>query len=616
MNPALSRNCKFLRLDASRRSQIRSCIHGPPEEVSLKYLALLLPIAAFSQNYEIEKIVLSSKRALNEDAYIGDVETITDFTSTGSDKVLDELIQLPGVSISQSGAPGQQAAIYIRGSEARHVLVLIDGVRVNDPSNTDKFYNGALLNLGDIEKIEVLKGSQTLLYGSEAMGGVINVITKKGAARNFVSAFTGFSNGLDLDHTLVGDTTLFHLHLQHEKSEGISAAKNGDEKDGFENKGATLNFSKSFGKNFEGDWTYKVLDQFVETDTTDINWIPVDSDEDYSHSTQQIFSQKLDYKKSDYAVTYLLGGNKMDRYNKAFGSVYNFNAKEMTNELHFKKETQNGSYLLGIENLSQTFSQSGVEDKFAGLTSLLFIKDASQGDWFWQYGARAAYHTEYESVFSPSFGVGKKFGGKKSLSLNYQRGFKSPTLYQLYGPDFGNTELDPETNDYVDLNFKQGEEFEASLFYNKIDGFIQYDMNEGYINSIYMEMMGLEAQSRFQFGRSSLVPGLFLAKYNLPGNEKVLRRPEQKATLSFERKIRDNQRLILDLVWVGERFDNLAGEKKTLDPYDVADLHYEIRMDDVLLNFGAENLFGKVYEEAYGYSVQPFTAYFKAKYYY
>ncbi len=159
-------------------------------------------IFVYSQAFELDKIVVGSKRDMTSEEIITGVDALEGFDEKPQGKVLDELTSLPGVSITQSGAPGQQSAIFIRGSEARHVLVIVDGVRMNDPSNTEKFFNASLLNLSDVEKIEVLKGSQTLLYGSEAIGGVINIVTKKGAGRNWVSASSGFCQGLSIDHTV------------------------------------------------------------------------------------------------------------------------------------------------------------------------------------------------------------------------------------------------------------------------------------------------------------------------------------------------------------------------------------------------------------------------------
>ena len=101
----------------------------------MKFILFLLPLFANAQTHRLESVIVGSKRVVDQDKFTTDVESITEFSHSGNEKVLDSLESLPGVSINQSGAPGQQASIRIRGSEDRHVLVLIDGIRVNDPSS-------------------------------------------------------------------------------------------------------------------------------------------------------------------------------------------------------------------------------------------------------------------------------------------------------------------------------------------------------------------------------------------------------------------------------------------------------------------------------------------------
>lgn len=578
---------------------------------SIFIFLFIFPQILIAETYELEKVVVGSKREMRSDEIVSGVDTLEDFQGKAQSKVIDELSTLPGISITQSGAPGQQSAIFIRGSEARHVLVIVDGVRMNDPSNTEKFFNASLLNLSDIEKIEVLKGSQSLLYGSEAIAGVINIVTKKGGTKNWVSATSGFSRGLALDNTLLFDKGLFHINAYHEESEGVSAATSGDEKDGFENKGVTINGSYAFSKRWEGDWTYKVLDQFVETDGIDSNDVPVDALGDYSKSVQQIFSLKLKRRGEEWDFDYLIAGNLIGRNNKVSGEVYNFNAIEASNELHWTKKTSTSNFLLGLENDSESFEQSGLDRKFAGLTSAVFIGDNFFGKWSAHYGIRAAYHTQYEEAFSPAIGISKRIG-ERTVGINYQRGFKSPTLYQLYGPDLGsfkvgNTDLDPETSDYIELSSKE-ENLELSLFYNKIDDFIQYDSSSGYINSSWIQTLGGELSFFRSLGKHTLKAGIFLAQYELSEGEKALRKPSEKATLNYNYQLGASETLSATYMWRGASFDNVNGELDVLEAFDTVDISYLVKdADRAQARIFIENVFNKTYETAYGYSNQPIT---------
>src|SRR5918997_6510536 len=108
------------------------------------------------------------------------VITAEEIAKSSARDVADLLRQSPGVTVTQNGGPGQIQTVSLRGGEVRHTLVLVDGIRVNDPSSTGREFDFSTLVLADVERIEVLRGPQSALYGSDAMGGVINIITKRG----------------------------------------------------------------------------------------------------------------------------------------------------------------------------------------------------------------------------------------------------------------------------------------------------------------------------------------------------------------------------------------------------------------------------------------------------
>lgn len=129
-------------------------------------------------------IVLTPNRspvAIQRSGSAIDVVTAQEIARTGAGGVVDALRLVPGLSITQNGGPAGTASVRIRGGGVRHTLVLIDGVRMNDPSVTAGEFDFGMLSPTDIERIEVLRGPQSALYGSDAMGGVINIITRRGS---------------------------------------------------------------------------------------------------------------------------------------------------------------------------------------------------------------------------------------------------------------------------------------------------------------------------------------------------------------------------------------------------------------------------------------------------
>ena len=97
--------------------------------------------------------------------------------------IVDVLKEIPGLSITQLGGPGKQTSVFLRGTNSNHTLVILDGVKMNDPSSPSNAFDFSSLNVYDISRIEVVRGSQSTLYGSDAIGGVINIITKKGSGK-------------------------------------------------------------------------------------------------------------------------------------------------------------------------------------------------------------------------------------------------------------------------------------------------------------------------------------------------------------------------------------------------------------------------------------------------
>lgn len=188
---------------------------------------------------------------------------------------IDALRSLPGITVSQNGPFGGQALVSIRGAAPEQTLVLIDGVIVNDPSNAGASFNFSSLDPYDIERIEVLRGPQSTLYGSQAIGGVVNIITKRGTGPTQVSGFveTGSYNTLRAGATVSGEEgqTDYRLSLSGNRTNGISKAdenQGNTEEDGFKSYTIGGTVGSNLTEEFRAEGSLRYSDSRSEFDAT------------------------------------------------------------------------------------------------------------------------------------------------------------------------------------------------------------------------------------------------------------------------------------------------------------------------------------------------------------
>lgn len=580
------------------------------------FLILLLPILANAQ-IQTNTVVVSSKIDSRKETFSNETLVLEDMGSDSTGLLIQKLSQVPGVFVNQTGGPGSQATIHIRGSEFRHVLVLIDGVRVNDASTTSKEANINALNVGDIARVEVIKGTQSLLYGSDAIGGIVNIITKDEIERNSISLMKGFSEQATLVQKINGAGINGVLSYQYDQSEGISSFRKGDERDAYVNRNLHLKLIKKWNDSLKSELLIKDNNQYTEFDNS-----ATDEDGIYSKNHQTIYSHKLSGKVKDISWSLRNSLNRNDRPNDFRSSQTLYEGIEQVNEFIAVKELNGGKLLFGIENLNEEFTQSRIDRESAYLNSVYTMYDWQNDELFGQVGLRASEHKAFGSFLTPGASLGKKLA-KGSLSANIQRGFKAPSLYQLYGEDatFGkkpNTELEPESSWAYDLTYRNDNNLSASVFYTKIDNVILN--NNTPINGKYLEVSGAEG-SYSVIGNDynlSLSAGLF--QYFNPDKEKMYKRPNERVVIDYINFLNDNSEFNLNFQYVGRRYDQNFNVSPTEDvklkSYELVNFSYTYREEKRNWIVGVDNLFNEFYESAFGYAVLGQTVYLKMQIFY
>lgn len=250
---------------------------------SLFLAALALPAGAFAADEYLDTVLVSGSRTPSTLGRVGSAVTVIDrstFDFRQAQFATDLLRHVPGVMLSNAGGVGKQTQLRMRGAEGNHVMVMIDGVEANDLAGNDEFEFGNL-STADIERIEVVRGPQSSLWGSDALAGVINVITRKADGAPRVEAgFEGGAFGTHQERASLGFARgrgQVRVGFNHLSTAGANLARSGDEDDGYH--ATTVNLNSGFKVNEALDLalTMRNVESFNQVDTDFITGLPTDS---------------------------------------------------------------------------------------------------------------------------------------------------------------------------------------------------------------------------------------------------------------------------------------------------------------------------------------------------
>jgi vitamin B12 transporter len=392
--------------------------------------------------------------------------------------VSDLLARTPGIDVARNGGPGEATSVFIRGADSDHTLVLIDGVKVNDPSDAAGGYDFANLMTGDVARIEVLRGAQSTLYGSEAIGGVINVVTAdatkplEGALQIEGGSFgTGYINGAIGGKT---DRLNWRAGLYYDTTDGISAAAGGTSADAFHAAGFSGRARYDLTPDLQIDERIYYSADRAEFDGYDTPTGAFGDDEEFGRVAQAVDYTGLNWSLFDgqfnsrFAVEYA----DLDRRNEdpqQPETKYSFTSEGRATTLEYEgtyavapgyqavfgASTEHSTIdadspyfdLLGYSTparagavISSGYAQlSGEVIKGLNLTGGLRYDDHSTFGGHLTGGASAAWSLN---------------GGSTILRASYGQGFKAPSLYELYS-QYGDPTLKPEQAQSWDAGVEQ-----------------------------------------------------------------------------------------------------------------------------------------------------------------
>ncbi len=405
--------------------------------------------------------------------------TESDISRAQNGAVSDLLQRLPGVTVSRNGALGSFSGVRIRGADAEQTLVVIDGVRVGDPTSPGGGFDFGSLMIGGIDTIEVLRGANSVPWGSQAIGGVVNVTTTRPSANandtsmGLIRAEYGANDTRRIDGTLrTHDLPLgaFGFGAGYTRSDGISSAATGTERDGFRQYRANVSSRSQIG-----DFAIRTFGLFADSrlaldgfappsfafgDTAEFQKVR----EHYGAVSLQhsISGYSADMLKLDQRLSFSIADINRDNFNPAFGTAPDFRARGRTERLAYTLSLQPLGGQKGGWQSTDLLIAAGFEREWSrSLTAGSFSSDRGRARTdaaFAQIvgrpapalsltaGVRYERHRNFGSNVSVSADAGLALGGGWGVRASYREGFKAPTLFQLSGNPgaFGNPALDPE----------------------------------------------------------------------------------------------------------------------------------------------------------------------------
>ena len=444
-------------------------------KLSLCSLALLHMFFSFSQEESItvsetfleEVVVVDSRFKIKRSQSGKTVVKISEKeVKNFRGRSLAELLQTYG-GINVTGnrsAAGQNLGLSIRGGRNNQVLILIDGVRVSDPSRIENDFDLNFLNLADIVSIEIVKGAASTLYGSSASTGVVNITTKKSNKELKIDLGTVFGNQnapktsfdkisyLSNFATFSGAKNKFQykLNLANQRVNGLSSVKVGTEVDEFIRSNYGLQLGRN-GKSF--DWNVTYSKDHIVSDYD--NAFPVE-DADFVFTTDlERFSWSSTYSHQYGSLQAVVGLQNTDRkYESSYPS--SSEAKNLAVDVFNKFIFKDRVYLI-LGYAHQRSSFEGVPSNSQNDVYFNLVYLSPEGINF-NIGSRLNNHQVYGSHLTYSINPSYSFllSNKNRLKIisSFSSAFIPPSLYQLYDSFSGNNNLEPEVNTTLELGFE------------------------------------------------------------------------------------------------------------------------------------------------------------------
>lgn len=616
-------------------------------------LIVIFDLQLYSQDTlktTLDNVIVTATKT--ETPYLSIASSVTvidskEILTSGKSSVAEILRTVPGLNVIQQGGLGRLTRLFMRGANSEHTLVIIDGVNVNDPSSPNSAFDFGTISAYDIDRIEIVRGAQSTLYGSDAIAGVINIITKNGSEKpGYYASIEGGSNAFYkgiLSTSGRYNLISYNISTTRLSTEGISAANSiygNSEKDNFLTNAFTSNISIDLMPQFKIGLQYKFSYSEAGLDQSD----KFGDDPNFNYKTEE---QLLKFN----AAAELLNGNWKPQFSASITKRFSRSLDEpdivRPNDYldnyargnRIKFDFQNNFYLgrmnlltIGIESQTEKAHTSYYSTSMWGPYESVFPEESMK-----TLGVYAQNQLNISNQFFVTAGFryddNQKFGNiityriapsyynsstNTKLKFTYGTGFKAPSLFYLFDPMFGNRDLKPEKSSGYDFGFEQflmSGKFSLGINYFslKLKNMFGFDENYKTVNIAEASSNGLEFFLSLKNAQglnitSSYTYNKTKDEYTLSSdfNQRLLRRPEHHFSISANYIFNEDFTAGTEFRIVGQRddkdFSAFPAARITLPSYSILDLSARYKVfNNISLNARIENLLNKEYEEVLFY---------------
>jgi vitamin B12 transporter len=559
------------------------------------------------------------------------------------------LREIPGFAVSQQGSSGAVTQLRVRGAEANQVLVLIDGIEANDMAQGSEF-DFSQISTNDIERIEIVRGPQSALWGSDAMAGVVHIITRPDTQESGFNAllesgsFSTHRATFSARHATSRSNTKFSV--DHIQTDGTNISRTGDEEDGFSNLTLGLSGGYKLAEKLQLDYSLRHSDRNTEFDGTDFftTGLPVDADNetDSTHLFAGINVSHEINQNLNHAISISHSDSQSDT---STASPVNDETRGTRDVFRYKFNMVGLSHRLSLltEYESEDYEQRGAVSFFGdpnqnldATSKSLAIEYRYDADRFnFSFSSRRDSNSEFDDASSWRTTASYDMTGSTRLFASVGESVKNPTFTERFGyfSNFiGNPDLEPEKSLHWEIGARQNlldnrlnlalTYFQADL-QDEINGFM-FDPDSGGFTSANIDgnsqREGMELAFSYAITNQLDIRGSYTyldaTQEDFSSNDvSEVRRPEHSGSLSAN--YRWQQATVnLAITYTGKQQDDFFPPyppyqaRVDLDAFTLISLsgHYAIN-NHMTLTARLENISDENYEQVYGFESPGFGGY-------